>query len=71
MSVALTRAERFLFVTVSARQSAFIGELAPLFAGAGAPETAADRLPGTTRLAVSSVRRDDRLVTSFPISGIS
>lgn len=67
MYVALTRAERYLFVTASgAQQSRFFTGLAGLIRDVGGTTAAgpADLLGGL-RYATSELRREDRLVTSF------
>ncbi|RAY10744.1 ATP-dependent helicase [Actinomadura craniellae] len=66
MYVALTRAERFLFVSAS-KPSKFFKELTSIIAGAGGTVQSSDEstaLPGL-RLLPSERSREDRLITSF------
>jgi DNA helicase-2/ATP-dependent DNA helicase PcrA len=63
--VALTRAERYLFVSTS-NPSAFHREVEPFVTAHGGTVTRAPNvLPGAIELLPSEVRRDTRLVTSF------
>lgn len=67
MYVALTRAERYLFVTYSSTQkSSFIRELEPIFERAGATVTADEHdLGPSLSHTESSFDTDDRFATSF------
>lgn len=67
MYVAMTRAERFLFISHSGnRISKFIKELRPLVAEIGGMVTSAsDELLDALKYAPKEHRRDDRLSTSF------
>lgn len=67
MYVALTRAERYLFVTTSGvRQSAFYGQLAGMMASNGASAgQPPQQVPDAITPIASQPRRDVRLVTSF------
>jgi DNA helicase-2/ATP-dependent DNA helicase PcrA len=66
MYVALTRAERFLFVTKSGRQeSLFFRELPQMFRLNGAFVGTPPSLAGTFQLAESSLNRNVRLSTNF------
>ena len=66
MYVALTRAERFLFVTKSGRQeSLFFRELPQMFREKGGVVGAPPSLAGTFQLAESSLNRNVRLSTNF------
>ncbi|MEX2135940.1 MAG: ATP-dependent DNA helicase [Chloroflexota bacterium] len=65
--VAVTRAERYLFVSASGtQQSSFLAQLVPLMAGAGATTVGTPAgLAGALTMIASEARRDSRLVTSF------
>lgn len=65
--VAITRAERYLFVSASGRRrSSFLAQLVPLMAAAGATTAGTPAaLPGALTMMASQARRDSRLVTSF------
>jgi DNA helicase-2/ATP-dependent DNA helicase PcrA len=67
MYVAVTRAERFLFVTTNGgRQSQFFGEISGIVDAAGGLTNPTPALaPAHLRLGPTSYRRDLRLVTSF------
>jgi DNA helicase II / ATP-dependent DNA helicase PcrA len=68
MYVAATRAERYLFITASGKQtSAFMKEIAPIVAAHGgvAHPKQPDKFLKSVQLRPAAARRDVRLVTSF------
>lgn len=69
MYVALTRAERFLYVTGSkdnnGHRSRFFKEVGPMVEAAGGRREAGTKVPQSLRFVKSAASREDRLVTSF------